>query len=108
MILNYQQAHIFICPSAIENSPNSVAEAQLIGTPVIASLCGGIQDMIVHNNSGILYRFEEVELLAFHIKRIFDNDVLSKKLSLNGIEFATKRHDSENNLKELFEIYKTL
>ena len=36
MILNYQQAHIFICPSAIENSPNSVAEAQLIGTPVIA------------------------------------------------------------------------
>ena len=36
--------------------------------------------MIVHNNSGILYRFEEVELLAFHIKRIFDNDVLSKKI----------------------------
>jgi glycosyltransferase involved in cell wall biosynthesis len=39
MITEYRNAHIFICPSSIENSPNSLGEAQLIGVPVIAALC---------------------------------------------------------------------
>ena len=41
MIAEYLNAHLFICPSSIENSPNSLGEAQLLGVPVIASYVGG-------------------------------------------------------------------
>ena len=54
-------------PSSIENSPNSLGEAQLLGVPCIASDVGGVTDMIPNKECGIIYRFEEVELLAKHI-----------------------------------------
>ena len=105
MIEEYQKAHIFICPSSIENSPNSLGEAQLIGTPVIASYVGGIPDMVQNGKTGILYRFEEIEMLAEYIKQIFENDKLAKQLSENEIREAEKRHDKETIFKELISIY---
>ena len=41
IIKEFQKAHIFLCPSSIENSPNSLGEAQLIGTPIIALMLEG-------------------------------------------------------------------
>ena len=105
MIEEYQKAHVFICPSSIENSPNSLGEAQLIGTPVIASYVGGIPDMVQNGKTGILYRFEEIEMLAEYIKQIFENDKLAKYLSENEIREAEKRHDKETIFKELISIY---
>ena len=105
MILEYQKAHIFICPSSIENSPNSLGEAQLLGTPVIATYVGGIPNMIQEGENGLLYRFEEVEMLIENIRCIFNNDNLAQKLSVNGIDAANIRHNRAFNLDELLSIY---
>jgi len=108
MVREYQNAHVFICPSSIENSPNSVGEAQIIGTPVIASYVGGTPDMVTHNETGLLYRFEEVEMLAEYIRKIFTSDELANKLSKHGIAVAEKRHDREANLKQMLGIYEKI
>jgi glycosyltransferase involved in cell wall biosynthesis len=63
IIREFQNCNIFICPSSIENSPNSLGEAQLIGIPTISAYVGGIPDMVIHNYSGLLYRYEEIEIL---------------------------------------------
>ena len=105
MVIEYQNANVFICPSSIENSPNSVGEAQIIGTPVIASYVGGIPDMITHNDTGFLYRFEEVEMLAEYIRKLFLNTEIALKISRNGIIAAEKRHNKSTNLNKLLEIY---
>lgn len=93
MINEFQNAHVYICPSSIENSPNSIGEAQIIGTPCIASFVGGIPDMISHERTGLLYPFEEYSMLARHIIRIFSNNELAQSLSLAGIEEAEDRHN---------------
>ncbi len=105
MVQEYQKAHIFVCPSCIENSPNSLGEAQLIGTPVVASYVGGISDMVEDHCSGLLYRFEEVEMLAEKIYRIFTDKDLCSTLSANGIKAAVARHDRKVNLNQLLSIY---
>lgn len=105
MIQQYLSCHVFICPSSIENSPNSVGEAQLLGVPTIASYVGGTPDMIEHETSGLLYRFEEVEMLAYYIDRIFSDNKLCDYLSKNGIQKATERHDREQNLFNTVNIY---
>lgn len=105
MISQYQKAHVFVCPSSIENSPNSVGEAQLIGTPCISSYVGGVPDMIQHQKSGLLYRFEEIEMLANYIKKIFEKDDLANTLSENGILAATERHDRVVNAENTLKIY---
>jgi len=106
MIKEYLNCNLFICPSSIENSPNSLGEAQLLGVPTIASYVGGIPDMVNHGITGLLYRYEEVEMLAQQIKNIFESDKLAKKLSLGGIEAATIRHNRDTNLNTLLDIYK--
>ncbi|MHA8067265.1 glycosyltransferase family 4 protein [Aquirufa sp. ROCK2-A2] len=105
MVKAYQNANVFICPSSIENSPNSVGEAQLLGVPTIASYSGGVPDMIKDGESGLLYRFEEVEMLADCIRRIFNDQALSSKLSEGGIEIASFRHNRSENLQNMMKIY---
>jgi glycosyltransferase involved in cell wall biosynthesis len=106
MVREYQNAHLFISPSSIENSSNSVGEAQLIGTPTIASYVGGIPDLIIHGKTGLLYQFEEVEMLAENIRIILTNNKLANHLSRNGIEAAAKRHNRQANLSQTIDIYK--
>lgn len=105
MAKQYKRSHVFICPSSIENSPNSLGEAQLIGTPVIASYVGGIPNMIENGVTGMLYRFEEHEMLARCICNLFENDDLAINLSRNERATALKRHDRKNNAVRTIEIY---
>ncbi len=101
-------AHVFICPSSIENSPNSLGEAQILGVPNISSYVGGVPDMVENNKNGILYRFEEVEMLAISIKRIFNDDSLANVISSNAIKSAIDRHEPTKNNYRLVEIYNHL
>lgn len=101
----YRKAHIFICPSIIENSPNSLGEAQILGVPSIATFTGGIPDMVVNEESGLLYYFDDHEMLAFCIRRIFKDRNLALRLSEKGRMAALKRHDREKNSLKMLEIY---
>jgi glycosyltransferase involved in cell wall biosynthesis len=108
MIAEYLNAHLFICPSCIENSPNSLGEAQLLGVPVIASYVGGHPNFINNGETGFLYPFDEVEMLAEHIRNLFTNTPLALSLSKNGIRVAEKRHHQKINLKQMINIYQTI
>ena len=101
----FLNSHVSVCPSAIENSPNSIGEAQLLGVPCISSYVGGIADMITHEVDGLLYRYEETEMLAQFICRIFSDNKFAQTLSSNGIKTGSKRHDKTNNVNELLKIY---
>ena len=105
MAQRYEKSNVFVCPSSIENSPNSLGEAQILGVPCVASYVGGIPDMITHEKSGLLYRFEEFEMLAFYLRRIFNNVHFAKTLSINGKTEAEQRHNKEKNKNKTIEIY---
>ena len=108
MVKQYLSAHVFVCPSAIENSPNSLGEAQLIGTPCVASYVGGTMDMVTDGETGFLYRFEEVSLLAKRICEIFENKELAERISTNERKVAAIRHDKVINATKINSIYKKI
>lgn len=99
------RVHIAVLPSAIENAPNSIAEAQLVGTPCIASFVGGNMDMLTHNSDGFLYCYNEPNMLAEYIKQIFESDDLAVKFSENGKKVALKRHNQSKLVEDLLKIY---
>ena len=99
----YLKCNLFVCPSSIENSPNSLGEAQILGVPCIASYVGGIPDLM-SSNSENLYRFEEIEMLAYKICQVFAN----KEKQENMQNDALIRHDRETNAKKLYSIYETI
>ena len=105
MKAEYLRANVFVCPSSIENSPNSLGEAQILGVPVLASYVGGIPDMM-RGDEEHLYRFEEVEMLAHKIVKLFDKKDAS---AINKTcQEATRRHDTQLNLSSLMDIYHSL
>lgn len=99
----YLRANVFICPSSIENSPNSLGEAQLLGVPCIGSYVGGVPDFISSNNQGVLYRFDDVELLAAAIIKTFESSECFDNKEM--IAVAEKRHDKQINNQALLTIY---
>ena len=99
----YLKCNVFICPSSIENSPNSLGEAQILGVPCIASYVGGIPDMMKGCEEN-MYRFEEVEMLAEKVCIVFRN----KAKQINMQCKAKNRHDKLINGKALYDIYKSI
>ena len=108
MCSQYLNSHVFASCSSIENSPNSVGEAMILGTPVVSSDVGGVKNMLIHNEEGYIYPFDEYYMLAYYIMKIFKNDDLALKLSGNARCHARKTHDEHTNTERLYQIYTTL
>lgn len=98
----YLKSNIFVCCSAIENSPNSLGEAQLLGMPYVASFVGGVPE-IVNYNPSVLYRFEEYEMLAKRICKVF-----SLNANVKPIKFSKQKYDPAINLELLKGIYSSI
>ena len=99
------KSNIFICPSSIENSPNSLGEAMLLGLPTISADVGGVQDMLVKDLEGYVYPFDETYKLAYYIKRIFDDSELAMRIGVEARKHATHTHDPQINNRQLISIY---
>jgi glycosyltransferase involved in cell wall biosynthesis len=100
----FLDAHVYVMPSAIENSPNSLCEAQILGVPVVASYCGGTPTLVEEGKTGFLYRYEEVEMLAQTIIRLFEQKDFTQ-LSSDERQSALNRHNREINASRLADIY---
>lgn len=105
MCKRYQKSNVFVCPSSIENSPNSLGEAMILGVPCVASDVGGVSDMLMHKEEGFVYQADAPYMLAYYICEIFDNRELALKFSKNAREHALKTHDREGNIENLIDIY---
>ncbi len=102
------RAHVFVSPSTMENSPNSVGEAMLLGLPVVASSVGGVASMLTHEEEGFLYPVNEVNLLANYVCKIFSDDMIAMHLSEQARARAVKTHDPEINYRRLITIYQKM
>lgn len=103
-----QQSDLYIQASHIENSPNSVCEAMALGMPIIASYAGGTSSMLKNEEEGILIQDGNPYELAGAImeaKRDYNHAV---QMGKNARARALKRHNPENVVHELMEVYNTI
>lgn len=105
MVDEYLNANLFVSPSTIENSSNSIGEAMLLGCPVVASYVGGNMTMIESGKEGYLYQANSREMLAYYIIKIISDDELACRLSANAHIKALRTHDVDVNNRRLKEIY---
>lgn len=116
----YLESQVFVCPSTMENSPNSLGEAMILGVPVVTTDIGGIKTMITQDE-GILYegfrveKAEDEKELDTISKRLADAVITSFSQPKQAIEraekarlHAQKTHDAEANQKRLLEIYQAV
>lgn len=97
---------VYFHSSYIDNSPNAVAEAQLLGVPAIAMNVGGLETML-QNQTGLLIQANDPFIAAYSIVEMKREDVATRYSDSAKVE-VTKRHDKEKIVCTLIENYKTI
>lgn len=97
------ETDIYVQTSHIENSPNSLCEAMIVGTPVIATNVGGTETML--QNCGTLIPDGDPYIMAATIIKVADNFDIAQKKSLKGVDIAKSRHNKDDIAKQLKETY---
>lgn len=108
MITELLQCNCFVLASTIENSPNSLGEAMILGVPCISSNVGGIPSMVEDEVDCILFQSGNAEELSLKIDRVFSEEYNIKELSKNCIEKANKLFNRESNISQLVDIYRSI
>ena len=98
-------SNVFLCPSSIENSPNSLGEAMCLGVPVVAASVGGIPNFIKHGINGLLYNSCAPYMMAFYLDTLFSNVELARTISKNAYTSSRHFYDAKKNFKQLMNIY---
>lgn len=99
------KVNAYVLCSAIENSPNTLGEAMMVGTPCVAAYVGGVADMADDGKEALFFRNDDPKLLAWNLKRVFDDDALALSLSEAGKKRAIITHDPESNAQMLIDAY---
>lgn len=108
MCEQYLKSHVFVSPSSIENSPNSLGEAMILGVPCVASDVGGVTDLLKHKEEGFVYQVDAPYMLAHYVYEIFSSDELALNLSWKAREHALKTHDRKANTNRLLSTYNSI
>lgn len=108
MCQRYLKSHVFVCSSSIENSPNSMGEAMMIGVPSVVSNVGGVVDLFDHGRDGYAYQWDAPYMLAYYISEIFKDDNRAMQFSKNSRKHAAETHACKKNTERLLEIYESI
>ena len=86
----YKASDIVLVPSLIDNLPQVATEAQACGRPVIGFNTGGMQDIIINNETGYLSNDQNLESIQDNINKLIRNKFLSDIKSNQITERAIK------------------
>jgi glycosyltransferase involved in cell wall biosynthesis len=108
LIKEMLNADLFVHPSHIDNSPNSICEAMLLGMPVIGTFAGGIPSILESKKEGLLIQDGDPFSLAGAIIELIENFDYANNLGINARQKALDRHDPEKIVNNLLKIYSSI
>lgn len=99
---NLLHASVYMHPSYIENSPNSVCEAQMLGVPVVATNVGGVSSLFDANRSRCLIPANDPLMATNRICETF----LNPELFQSDSEMVRNRHNPNTIVQNILSVYK--
>ena len=118
----YSHADVFCCPSIYEPFGIINIEAMACDTAVVASAVGGIKEVVVHGETGLLISVEQQDSAPFEpidpdkfskdladgINKVINNPELRKSMAQKGRKRVEEYFDWISIAKQVEELYKTL
>jgi len=95
---------LIILPTFEETFGLVVAEAMLMGVPVIGSNKGGVPEIIKDNKTGLLFESKNYYSLKEKISLMIKSKDLRKNLANNGKIFANREYDYQKHFSSLDKI----
>lgn len=97
---------LYVHTAYIDNSPNSICEAQYMGMPVISTNVGGISTLVSDGVNGILVPSNDPYMMAYNIMTLLKDEKRLISFSESAYNEAHKRHNPETIYSDLLNCYK--
>lgn len=102
------EADLYVSTSHIENSPNSLCEAMLLGMPCITTFAGGTGSLLTDGVEGIIVQDGDPWVIQGAIIEMVRNPTLAFQYGKNAREKAILRHNPDKIVADLIKIYKSI
>jgi len=102
------EASMYVHPSYIDNSPNSLCEAQLLGAAVVATAVGGVPSLIEDGITGFLVHSGSADELAERVVAMYRDKTTLRHIGQQARAVALVRQDRERIVSELMNTYRQL
>ena len=99
---------LFLSSSISEGLPLSAIQAMVAELPVIATRCGGYQELVTHTENGWLVDVGNPQAIAEGIRLLVGDEKLRTKLASNARRHAVAKYDLKAMLEAYEEIYEGL
>jgi len=103
----FSESLCLVHPSYVDNSPNSVCEAQVAGLPVVASDVGGVRSLIEDGATGLLCTLAPASI-AQQVQRLYHDPGLRQRLATQAAAVARLRHDPATIVARTLAIYRAV
>ncbi len=102
------RSHFYVMTSHIENSPNNLCEAMILGIPCIAAFSGGTSSMLANDHEGILVPDNDPIALSGAILEYVNEPPKAMAYGINARARALARHDAGTIVNALLSIYENV
>lgn len=108
-IARFNAAMDLIClTSKNEGTPVSLIEAQASGVPVISTDVGGVRDIVLEEETGIVVPVGDMLAYVTQLRILIDDEKKRLKMSQNGWPFVRDRFHYERLVRDMEKYYKEL
>src|SRR6185312_287473 len=91
-----------------EGTPVSLIEAQAAGKPIISTITGGIENVVIAGQTALLSHVNDVELFSENMHKLVADSKLRDDLSKTGRDFVNKRFSHTALAENTGNLYKKL
>lgn len=98
---------IFVLPSLKEGFPYGLLEAGAAGVPIIASNVGGIPELVVHNETGLLVDPHDTHSLTDALQTILNDTDAAQVRAVKLKEKVSAEYDIEKMMAKTLAVYNT-
>lgn len=104
---NYYKASYLtvLCDSESESLSNSIVESMAVGTPVIATNCGGNPEIIRDGESGYLIPHHDIKQLVSIITQLIEQPERRERMAVAAIETIRNKFDIDRMVNEYIELF---
>jgi glycosyltransferase involved in cell wall biosynthesis len=104
----YGDLDVLVCSSLNEGTPVSVIEAGAAGVPVVATDVGGVRDVIVDGETGLLAASGDAASLARRVIQVLNDRALAEAMSAAARRWVTGRYSADRLVDDIRTLYLSL
>ena len=102
-----RHADLLLVPSIEEGIANVAVEAMALGTPVISTDCGGMEELIEHNKEGWIVPKRKPKAMAEAIVNFITlNEKEIEEIKRNARKKVENQHSEEKMISDMEDLYK--